>query len=246
MSTSADFCRLSIYYCPLQPTSSQLLPTLVYFLPNSADFRLPVPTESFLMLYIDTSWCYMHSNMKRRVNAKRLPPLRGKTSQRSPEEKRLPPRGAHGVPGGPGNPSQNNGQPNQEISFHGAICIVALCRGAYDSNVRQFPPDGRGFYWGQQHGKKNRRSVAEWCGAAAKHRQRASPASKSGVENLWAQQPILRKELKTTETFARNPSARGGPTMSGQPSFEAKGLSAPEYVLALHELADNVPVLLHK
>ena len=32
--------------------------------------------------------------------------------------------------------------------------------------------------------------------------------------------------------------------MSGQPSFEAKSLSAPEYVLALHEPADNVPVLL--
>lgn len=32
--------------------------------------------------------------------------------------------------------------------------------------------------------------------------------------------------------------------MSGQPSFEAKSLSAPEYVLALHECADNVAILL--
>jgi hypothetical protein len=32
--------------------------------------------------------------------------------------------------------------------------------------------------------------------------------------------------------------------VSGQPSFEAKSLSAPEYALALHEPADNVPVLL--
>jgi hypothetical protein len=31
--------------------------------------------------------------------------------------------------------------------------------------------------------------------------------------------------------------------VSGQPSFAGKALSAPEYVLALHEPADNVPVL---
>jgi hypothetical protein len=44
----------------------------------------------------------------------------------------------------------------------------------------------------------------------------------------------------------KEPLCEGGPTMSGQPSFEAKGLSAPEYVLAMHELADNVAVLLRK
>jgi hypothetical protein len=32
--------------------------------------------------------------------------------------------------------------------------------------------------------------------------------------------------------------------VSSQPSFEARSLSAPEYVLALHEPTDNVPVLL--
>src|SRR6266404_4839912 len=39
------------------------------------------------MGYISTSCCYMYSSVRRRVNAKRLPPLSGKTGRRSPEEK---------------------------------------------------------------------------------------------------------------------------------------------------------------
>src|SRR5258707_15067278 len=86
MSTSADFWRLSIYFCHIQPNSADCC----LLLPSSADFCLPVPTQSVFMLYIGTGWCYMYSSMKRSVNAKRLPPLPGQTSRDRPREKSRP------------------------------------------------------------------------------------------------------------------------------------------------------------
>ena len=83
MSTSADFGRLSIYFCPLQPNPADCC----LLLPSSADFCLPVPTQSLFMLYIGTGWCYMYSSLKSSDNAKRLPPLPGQTSRGRPREK---------------------------------------------------------------------------------------------------------------------------------------------------------------
>src|SRR5713226_370034 len=90
MSTLADSCRLCIYYSPLQPNSADLQSTSAdscLLSPNSAEFRLTVPTQSLLMLYIGTVWCYTYSSVKRSVNAKRLPPLSGQTSPRCAQEK---------------------------------------------------------------------------------------------------------------------------------------------------------------
>src|SRR5258708_34877349 len=71
--TTADFYRFPVEFCRLLSTF--------------ADFRLPVPTESLFMLYIDTGECYMYSSIKRRVNAKRLPPMPGRTGRRCAQEK---------------------------------------------------------------------------------------------------------------------------------------------------------------
>jgi hypothetical protein len=55
--------------------------------------------------------------------------------------------------GGPSDPSQNNGQLNQEISFHGAICIVASSvRSLFGAS--QSPPDGRGSFWARNMEKR--------------------------------------------------------------------------------------------
>src|SRR5216684_3517318 len=90
LPTLGDFLSTSALFSRSLPTSSRLLPTVVYFcrvLPTSADFCLPVPTQSLFMLYIGTGWCYMYSSVKRSVNAKRLPPLPGQTSRGRPREK---------------------------------------------------------------------------------------------------------------------------------------------------------------
>src|SRR5271165_3467038 len=49
VSIFADICRLSVYYCPRQPNSADFQLTNAdswLRLPNSAAFRLPLPTES--------------------------------------------------------------------------------------------------------------------------------------------------------------------------------------------------------
>src|SRR5712692_10468506 len=88
--TAVKECRLLPTFYLLLPSSADFQSTTADYcllLPSSTDFRLLVPTESLFTLYIGTVWCYMYSSMKRRVNAKRLPPLPGQTSRGRPRKK---------------------------------------------------------------------------------------------------------------------------------------------------------------
>src|SRR5712692_3343909 len=93
MSTSADFCRLSIYYCPLQPTSAECCRLPVHYcrlLSTLAEFcRLPstcADQEPFHALHRRSMVLYVQKH-EMRVNAKRLPPLSFFKSWGRPREK---------------------------------------------------------------------------------------------------------------------------------------------------------------
>src|SRR5713101_6628297 len=66
---------------PVETRAASPQPFMFQYLCRSPMIRL------HFMDYISTSCCYMYSSVGRRVNAKRLPPLSGKTGRRSPEEK---------------------------------------------------------------------------------------------------------------------------------------------------------------
>lgn len=108
----------------MRGTSNRNAPPLSRFHPDAADF--PARLSFFLA---DSSSLMAWGNFEAAKAIVEPVPSRGAP--------RLPTRDAQGLPGGPGNSSRKNVQLNETISFHGAICIVALCRGTHDSEVEQ-------------------------------------------------------------------------------------------------------------